>query len=102
MFPRLILSFEWYSKAWWPRTKIRGIRRSIRDRSPQPRLRQMFDEAFEAVLGGAKTVTQVWARNTGIRRPRRQDGEIVEGTRRRVQRRGERAYEEAPSDKERS
>lgn len=55
--PALALSFEWYSKAWWPRTKIEEFAADYGSLS-QAAIRRMFDEAFEAVLGGAKTVTR--------------------------------------------
>jgi serine/threonine-protein kinase HipA len=53
--PALILSFEWYSKAWWPRTKIEEFAVEYGLLSPAA-TRRMFDEAFDAVLGGVKTV----------------------------------------------
>jgi serine/threonine-protein kinase HipA len=52
--PALILSFEWYSKAWWPRMKIEEF--AVRYGSlSHAAIRRMFDEAFEAVLVGVKT-----------------------------------------------
>jgi serine/threonine-protein kinase HipA len=55
--PALVLSFEWYSKAWWPRTKIEEF--VIRYGSlSHAAVRRMFDEAFEAVLAGALAITQ--------------------------------------------
>jgi serine/threonine-protein kinase HipA len=53
--PALVLSFEWYSKAWWPRTKIEEFAVQYGTLS-HAAIRRMFDEAFEAVLGGVQTV----------------------------------------------
>jgi serine/threonine-protein kinase HipA len=55
--PALVLSFEWYSKAWWPRTKIEEFAIEYGSLSPAA-IRRMFDETFEAVLGGVQTITQ--------------------------------------------
>lgn len=55
--PALVLSFEWYSKAWWPRTKVEEFAAEYGSLS-HAAIRRMFDEAFEAVLGGVKTVMQ--------------------------------------------
>jgi serine/threonine-protein kinase HipA len=55
--PALVLSFEWYSKAWWPRTKIEEFAAQYGSLS-HAATRRTFDEAFEAVLDGVKTVTR--------------------------------------------
>ena len=55
--PALVLSFEWYSKAWWPRKKIEEFAAQYGSLS-NAAIRRVFDEAFEAVLGGVQTVTR--------------------------------------------
>jgi serine/threonine-protein kinase HipA len=55
--PALVLSFEWYSKAWWPRTKIEEFAVQYGSLT-HAEIRRMLQEAFEAVLGGVKRVRQ--------------------------------------------
>jgi len=55
--PALALSFEWYSKAWWPRTKIEEFAITYGSLS-HAAVRRMFDEAFEAVLDGVQTISR--------------------------------------------
>ena len=55
--PALVLSFDWYSKAWWPRTKIEEFAVQYGMLS-HAAIRRMFDETFDAVLGGVKTATR--------------------------------------------
>jgi hypothetical protein len=49
----LALSFDWYSKAWWPRTKIEEFARTHGKLSRADTAR-MFEESIAAVAGGLK------------------------------------------------
>jgi serine/threonine-protein kinase HipA len=51
--PALALSFDWYSKAWWPRTKIEEFARTHGKLSRADTAR-MFEESIAAVAGGLK------------------------------------------------
>jgi serine/threonine-protein kinase HipA len=51
--PALALSFEWYSKAWWPRTKIEEFARTHGKLSPADTAR-LFEESLAAVDEGLK------------------------------------------------
>lgn len=63
--PALVLSFEWYSKAWWPRAKIEEFAVQYGSLS-HAQIRRMFDEAFEAVLDGVKAVKRHGRELTGF------------------------------------
>jgi len=63
--PALVLSFEWYSKAWWPRVQIEEFAVEYGWLS-RAAIRRMFDEAFEAVLGGVKRVTRYGREIAGL------------------------------------
>jgi serine/threonine-protein kinase HipA len=56
--PALALSFEWYSKAWWPRSKIEEFAGRYGSLSPSE-IRKLFDACCEAVQGGAQNVKQL-------------------------------------------
>jgi serine/threonine-protein kinase HipA len=51
--PALALSFDWYSKAWWPSTKIEEFARTHGKLSPADTAR-LFDESLTAVDQGLK------------------------------------------------
>lgn len=51
--PALALSFEWYSKAWWPRTKIEEFVGTYGKLSPADTAR-LFEESLTAVGQGLK------------------------------------------------
>lgn len=51
--PALALSFDWYSKAWWPRTKIEEFPRTHGKLSPADTAR-LFEESLAAVAEGLK------------------------------------------------
>lgn len=53
--PALTLSFEWYSKNWWPRIKIEEFAAKYGALSNQ-QIRRMIDELCEAVLGGVTAI----------------------------------------------
>ena len=55
--PALALSFEWYSKDWWPRTKIEEFAGHYGSLSPAE-IRRSFDQCYGAVHHGVQTVTQ--------------------------------------------
>jgi serine/threonine-protein kinase HipA len=55
--PALALSFEWYSKAWWPRTKIEEFASRYGSLSPTE-IRSLFEQCVEAVHLGVQTVKQ--------------------------------------------
>lgn len=54
--PALALSFEWYSKAWWPRMKIEAFAREYGGLSPNE-TRRMIERCSDAVLHGVKRVS---------------------------------------------
>ena len=49
----MALSFEWYSKAWWPRAKIEEFARTHGKLSPADTTR-LFEESTTAVDQGLK------------------------------------------------
>jgi len=51
--PALALSFDWYSKAWWPRTKIEEFARTHGKLSRADTAR-LFEESLAAVNSGLK------------------------------------------------
>jgi serine/threonine-protein kinase HipA len=51
--PALALSFEWYSKAWWPRTKIEEFVRTYGKLSLAD-IARLFEESLTAVDQGLK------------------------------------------------
>jgi len=55
--PALALSFDWYSKDWWPRTKIEEFAGDHGSLSPAE-IRRLFDQCYEAVHHGVQTVIQ--------------------------------------------
>ena len=55
--PALALSFEWYSKAWWPRMKIEEFAGHYASLSPAE-IRRLFEQCYEAVHHGVQTVTK--------------------------------------------
>jgi serine/threonine-protein kinase HipA len=55
--PALALSFEWYSKAWWPRRKIEDFAIDYGGLSPAETAR-MIEECSSAVDQGIDTVTR--------------------------------------------
>jgi serine/threonine-protein kinase HipA len=55
--PALALSFEWYSKAWWPRMKIEEFASQYGSLSPTG-IRSLFEQCVEAVHLGVQTVKQ--------------------------------------------
>jgi serine/threonine-protein kinase HipA len=92
--PALALSFDWYSKAWWPRVKIEEFALKFGELSPAD-VRRMVEACATAVLRGveevlhygreisgfgefAKQIAQVWrdrvdefhAEDTGLKRRR--------------------------------
>ena len=55
--PALALSFEWYSKAWWPRMKMEEFAGHYGSLSP-PEIHRLFEQCIEAVQLGVQNVTQ--------------------------------------------
>lgn len=64
--PALALSFEWLSKAWWPRPKLEEFVLQYGGLS-RPDARRLLDECCEAVVNGAKGVIELGARVSGFR-----------------------------------
>jgi serine/threonine-protein kinase HipA len=56
--PALALSFEWYSKDWWPREKIEEFTRTHGKLTPVDSKR-LFEECLAAVDGGLKLAHKV-------------------------------------------
>jgi hypothetical protein len=54
----LALSFDWYSKAWWPRTKIEEFARTHGKLSRADTAR-LFEESLAAVDSGLKLTQKV-------------------------------------------
>jgi len=55
--PALALSFDWYSKDWWPRTKMEEFAGHHGSLSPAE-IGRLFDQCYEAVHLGVQTVTK--------------------------------------------
>lgn len=56
--PALALSFDWYSKAWWPRKKIEEFAQTY-GRLAGAETTRMFDRAFAALDAGLKSARQL-------------------------------------------
>jgi serine/threonine-protein kinase HipA len=56
--PALALSFDWYSKAWWPRQKIEEFAQTY-GRLTNPETTRMFDRAFDALDTGLKSARRL-------------------------------------------
>ena len=56
--PALALSFEWYSKDWWPRAKIEEFTRT-HGKLPPAEVTRLFEECLVAVDGGLKLAHKV-------------------------------------------
>jgi hypothetical protein len=56
--PALALSFEWYSKDWWPPAKIEEFTRNYGKLSPADTAR-LLEECLAAVEGGLKLARKV-------------------------------------------
>ena len=56
--PALALSFDWYSKAWWPRAKIEEFARTHGKLSPAE-TNQLFEESLTAVDQGLKVARKL-------------------------------------------
>jgi serine/threonine-protein kinase HipA len=56
--PALALSFDWYSKAWWPREKIEEFAQTY-GRLTEAETTRMFDRAFEALDTGLKAARRL-------------------------------------------
>jgi serine/threonine-protein kinase HipA len=63
--PALALSFEWYSKAWWPRARIEDFARSYGKLTTAETTR-MFDRCMEAVAAGSRLAEQLSAQIKGF------------------------------------
>jgi serine/threonine-protein kinase HipA len=63
--PALALSFEWYSKAWWPRARIEDFARSY-GKLTTAETRRMFDRCMEAVAAGSRLAEQLSAQIKGF------------------------------------
>lgn len=63
--PALALSFEWYSKAWWPRARVEEFARHYGKMTPAESAR-MFDRCIEAVAEGSRLAKQLAARIKGF------------------------------------
>jgi serine/threonine-protein kinase HipA len=55
--PALALSFEWYSKAWWPRVKIEEFALAFGGLSPVE-VRRMIEACSTAVMHGVERVSR--------------------------------------------
>jgi serine/threonine-protein kinase HipA len=56
--PAPALSFDWYSKAWWPRTKVEEFARTHGKLSPADTAR-LFEESLAAVDEGLKVTLRL-------------------------------------------
>lgn len=63
--PALALSFECYSKAWWPRARVEDFARTYGKLTPAETA-QMFDRCMEAVAAGSRLAEQVAKEITGF------------------------------------
>lgn len=55
--PALALSFEWYSKSWWPRTKIEEFARQYGSLA-RVDIGRLFEQCYEAMDLGVRTVSE--------------------------------------------
>jgi serine/threonine-protein kinase HipA len=63
--PALALSFEWYTKAWWPRTKIEEFALTY-GAMTQRSVLELLDECYAAVTAGVRTVNSLGGRIEGF------------------------------------
>ena len=63
--PALALSFEWCSKAWWPRARVEEFARTYGKRTTAETAR-MIDRCMEAVAAGSRLVEQMAAQIKGF------------------------------------
>ena len=63
--PALALSFEWYSKAWWPRARVEEFARTYGKMTTAETAR-MIDRCMEAVAAGSRLVEQMAAQIKGF------------------------------------
>ena len=56
--PALALSFDWYSKAWWPRQKVEEFAQTY-GRLTKAETTRIFDRAFEALDAGLKSARRL-------------------------------------------
>lgn len=73
--PALALSFEWYSKAWWPRKRIEEFALSYGQLSPKETA-QMIKECLDAVTLGVDAVTQYGKEIPGFSKLAKQIAEL--------------------------
>ena len=64
--PALALSFEWYSKAWWPRVRIEDFARTYGKMTGVEAAR-MFGRCMDAVAAGSRLAEQLAAQIKGFR-----------------------------------
>lgn len=63
--PALALSFEWYSKAWWPRAKIEEFALTY-GAMTQSSIHKVLDECYSAVTAGVRSVNNMGRRIEGF------------------------------------